>query len=162
MKAIHTHSPACFEPTSKLYCGYAQGAISNHGGYKKDESFAYQESGVMKDSSLALSGKFLAASEYIESQEAGAELIVHFHATEVNLVFGAQSAKTSVEIEFNGDVLTGENRGRDVSEKGELLITKQGSYNLLKGLVLSEGILRVRAKHGNFQTFAFTFLGCTQ
>ncbi len=159
---MHTHSPACFEPTPKLFCGYRQGAIGNHGGYKKNESFAYQESGVMKDSSLALSGKFLAEQEYIESQEAGAELIVHFHATEVNFVIGAQGAKASVEIEFNGDVLTGENRGRDVSEKGELRIIKQGSYNLLKSSVLSEGILRVRAKQGNFQAFAFTFLGCIQ
>ena len=115
MKEIHSHTPACFEPTPKLFCGYKQGALGNHGGYRKDESFAYQESGVMKDSSLALSGKFLATQEYIESQEAGAELIVHFHATEVNLVIATQNAKASVEIEFNGEILTRENRGRDVS-----------------------------------------------
>lgn len=162
MKEIHAHTSACFEPTPKLYCGYEQGAVGNHGGYRKDEVFTYQESGVMKDGSLALSGKFLATQEYIESQEAGAELLLHFHATEVNLVMGAQGAQTSVEIEFNGEILTGENRGRDVSEKGEVKLIKSGSYNLLTSAVLSEGILRVRAKQGNFQAFAFTFLGCTQ
>ncbi len=161
MKKIHTHTPVCFEPTPKLFCGHKQGAIGSHGGYRKDEVFQYQESGVMKDSSLALSGKFLAEQEYIESQEAGAELIVHFHATEVNLVMAAQGAQASVEIEFNGEILTGGNRGRDVSEKGEVKIIKSGSYNLLTSSALSEGILRVRAKQGNFQAFAFTFLGCT-
>lgn len=158
-KEKHEHGQICFRPTPELYCGYSRGWISS-GIYEENKIKQYNESGVVSDDSIALKGKFLATPEYIESKEKGAELIVHFQATEVNLVMESRSKNAIAQIELNGNIVTDEYRGRDVNSKGEVHIQKPSLYNLLKSNNLMEGILRIRAFESDFRAYAFTFLGC--
>ncbi len=145
----HSHGKVCFLPTPELYCGYDRGFLSNEGiGYYDNEIYDYAAPPKIKEDGIALSGKFLARKEYAESQEAGAEVLLNFRATEVNLVLESPNGKSEVEIYLDNKKIK------------ELSIEKSTLFNLLKSNDLTEGILSVRAKKGNFRAYAFTFSGC--
>ncbi len=145
----HSHGNVCFVPTPETYCGYSRGRLFNPEGYQTDQVANYEFPGLLPPNSLALSGKFFAASEYVESAEKGATIFLHFRATEVNLVMRPVEDSAIVEFFFNDQKVK------------DLNITKPTLYNFLKSQGLLEGILAVRAKVGNFQAYAFTFSGCT-
>lgn len=146
----HAHGKVCFIPTPELYCGYDRGFLSNDdAGYYYDEVHDYLAPEKIKEDHIALSGKFLAKKEYVESAAEGAEVLLNFRATEVNLVMEpAESPKVIVEIFLNSEKI------KDID------VEKSTLYNLLKSPDLIEGILAVRAKAGNFRAYAFTFSGC--
>lgn len=156
----HSHSQVCFIPTPETYCGYARGRLYNDGGYRESELANYQFAGRPPLNAMALSGKFFAAPEYVESAERGASLFLHFRATEVNLVLHPVGEKAVIQVIFNDQPPDNKMRGRDVNLAGEVKIAKPTLYNPLKSKSLLEGIVRLVAKEGNFQAYAFTFSGC--
>ena len=155
--------PFCFEPTPETYCGYLRGDIANFGGYRLDIPFSYEEPEELPLDSLALSGEFLAKAEYVESEKAGSKIILHFHATEVNLVLApVENGAAKIKIKLNNRNLPKEIWGQDV-KNGEVKIDSPKMYGLVKskegGL---EGVLEISAKENNFRAYAFTFSGCVE
>lgn len=144
----HEHGQVCFIPTPETYCGYGRGRLSNPRSYQEDQVANYQKPEEIPNDSIALSGKFQATEEYVESKEEGATLFLRFRATEVNLVLHPVGSKAVVEVILDGKTL------------GEITIEKPTLYNLLKTKDLAEGVLGIRAKEGSFQAYAFTFSGC--
>jgi len=158
----HSHGNVCFIPTPETYCGYARGHIENTEGYQHNKVADYKRPREIRIDSIALSGIFIATAEYVESSARGAELLINFRATEVNLVLHPVDTSVPVEIRLNGKPLRKEIRGKDMIATNEIRILKPAMYNLLKSKKLMEGILSVRAKKGNFQAYVFTFSGCAR
>lgn len=157
----HEHGSVCFIPTPELYCGYERSRPANKGGYEHDQIKTYRPPEEMPQDSIALSGRFLATKEYIESSELGATLFLRFRATEVNVVLHTVSGEAIVDISLDSKPL-GERLGKDVSENNEITIKEPTLYNLLKSRDLVEGILSITAKKGAFRAYAFTFSGCPE
>ena len=157
--AEHSHGAVCFIPTPETYCGYLRGVIENLGGYYKDSVFDYQKPEQLPDNSTALSGKFLAKSEYVESSEEGATLYLHFKATEVNLVLSPVDKEAVVEITLDGKPLADDIKGHDINNN-KVTITQAKMYNLLKTKDFLAGIIGIKSIAGNFRAYAFTFSGC--
>lgn len=158
----HSHGSVCFIPTPETYCGYTRGKIAQSGGYREDEAFDYARPESLPEDSIALAGKFVARAEYVEPQEPGAELLLRFRATEVNLVLHPGGGdRAAAETMLNGKTIPDSVRGRDVSSSGEVVITSPTLYNVIRSNGLVEGMLSVRAKEGKFQAYAFTFSGCS-
>ena len=167
----HEHGNVCFPPTPETYCGYKRGKIANTGGYKEGEEFNYSAPDNIRDGTVALGGKFIAEAEYVESAEAGAILLLRFHATEVNLVLAPTEQEAVVEVEFSGESKAPPNDifGGDV-EKGKIKVDKPAMYNLLKSSNLMDGVVSIKVSQGNpaqpradragFRAYAFTFSGC--
>ncbi len=155
----HEHGAVCFTPTPETYCGYLRGQLANSGGYQRDKTTHYSLPTTISDGTIALAGKFLAAKEYVESREEGAEpgsrasphypaeLLLRFHATEVNLVLRPVGQEAIIEVSFGGE-------GKEIKIAGPRL------YNLLRSDFLMEGIVSIKSKRGNFRAYAFTFSGC--
>jgi thiol-disulfide isomerase/thioredoxin len=157
----HQHGAVCFIPTPELYCGYKRGEIANFEGYQQDQAFTYQPPAMFPPDSIGLSGKFFSNIEYLESQESGSALLLNFRATEVNIVLNTPDRFAVVTIELNNAPLSHEISGTAVQQNGTVVIERPTLYNLIKSTNLVEGILKITAKQGNFQAFAFTFSGCS-
>ena len=130
----HSHGNVCFIPTPETYCGYGRGNPIKGGT-------------PSKDGDIGLRGEWLVEKEYVESQSPGAQLLLRFHATEVNLVLHPVGEKAIIEASFNG-------------QSKEVRITNPTIYNLLRSKELMDGILVITAKEGSFRAYAFTFSGC--
>ena len=155
----HHHGAVCFIPTPETYCGYLRGVIENLGGYYKDSVFDYQKPEQLPDNSIALSGKFLAKSEYVESRDPDARLYLHFKATEVNLVASPVEPQATVEITLDGKPLADDIKGHDINNN-KVIIRESKMYNLLKTKDFLAGIIGIKSVAGNFRAYAFTFSGC--
>ncbi|MCP6719304.1 MAG: redoxin domain-containing protein [Patescibacteria group bacterium] len=159
----HSHGRVCFTPTPELYCGYKRGYLANEESYKPEEKAEYKKPKLILGNSIALSGSFLAKSEYIESVKEKAELLLHFRATEVNLVLSPVGKHSIVEIKLDDKPLAKKIQGKDIVNSGKVDIEKPRMYNLLKSNNMVEGILSISSlKGGNFRAFAFTFSGCSE
>lgn len=156
----HSHGKVCLPATPELYCGYKRGVLGNAEGYRQDTEAEYTEPEEIAQNTIALSGAFLTTSEYVESRKDGAELLLRFQATEVNLVMHSVEKEAVVEILFDSQPLPKELWGSDVVNGGEVSVKEPRMYNLLKAKKFTEGVLRIRAKKGIFRAFAFTFSGC--
>jgi len=150
----------CFPPTPRLYCGYARGSLSNPGGYEPDREAEYVLPSQLEKDSMALAGRFLARTEFLETEEPGAAIHVSFHATEVNLVLLAPQGQAFVEVSLDGDLMDEELRGDDVSDTGMVDITHPHMYTLLSCEEPVIGTLTVEAMRGAFRAYVFTFSGC--
>jgi thiol-disulfide isomerase/thioredoxin len=156
----HIHGGACFRPTPQLYCGYGKGSIANPGGYINDGEADYLLPERLGTDSIALSGRFTASRQYVESAEGGAAIHLSFQATEVNLVLLPAPERATTAIQFNGAPLSGELRGNDVNEESTLVIDKPAMYNLLKSDEPIDGTLTITARQNDFRAYVFTFSGC--
>ncbi len=167
-EAITSSEPgsACFVTTPEIYCGYGRGQLANKAGYTRDILARYVRPGKMEDDVIALSGQWLAAKEYVESQEAGAVLWLSFRATEVNLVLKPGDRAATVKVKVDGEALPDRIRGLDVDKEDTITVTEPRMYNLLRSddLIsqpnLDESLLSLEAIEGTVQAFAFTFSGC--
>lgn len=156
----HIHGGMCFRPTPKLYCGYAKGSLDNPGGYAPDREADYVLPAKLEDDSMALSGRFMARTEFLETAVPGAVISLSFHATEVNLVLFAPRGRAVAEVRYNGEPLGEDLRGSDISETGMVNITRPRMYNLLSCEEPALGILSVEVKQGILRAYASTFSGC--
>ena len=155
----HEHGSVCFLPTPETYCGYLRGRLASQR-YVEDSVTKYEAPAQLSDDSIALNGKFLAAAEYVQSQEPSASLQLKFHATEVNLVLHTADKTATVDIALNGKPIPKSIRGHAVDAKSQVTVTKPTLYNLVKSNDLVQGTLQITAKSGHFQAYAFTFSGC--
>lgn len=140
----------CFPFTPKLYCGYQRSFLSNAGGYLYNRVKNYIPPKQIPQDNIALKGKFLATRGYVQSEAPGAELMLRFRATEVNLVMDSAEQGTVVEVFHDGKLLK------------ELSVNKGTLYNLLKSRSSESGIIVVKQKRGKFRAYAFTFSGSAE
>ena len=157
----HLHGKVCFIPTPETYCGHDRGKLANQE-YRENKVAEYKRPSEIPLHGIALNGKFNAQKEYVESAKEKAELILHFIATEVNLVLAPVGTKSVVDVRFNGEIMPLEIKGHDVSEAGEVIVDSSRMYTLIRAREQVEGILTVRAQEGNFRAYAFTFSGCEE
>lgn len=158
----HTHGEACAVPTPEIYCGYLRGSIANDLGYAEEVEDAYQAPGIFREGEIALDGAFFSSPEYVESREEGATLSVSFHATVVDIVLGLDKEGANVEILLDDFPLGDDVRGEDVDTESHVAVKRSGAYNLIQSRKAIDGVLKIRARQGNFRAYVFTFSGCVK
>lgn len=158
----HKHGAVCFIPTPELYCGYERGVISNLEEYKRDRVENYLPPMDFKEDSIALSGKFFTAPEYVEPREKDATIHLRFRGTEVNLVLSPNSGEGIAEVLFDNFPIEEQIRGKDLNDFNHLIVRKPKMFNLLKSHDLQQGVLSIRYEKGALKAYAFTFSGCQE
>lgn len=158
----HKHGNVCGIATAETYCGYLRGFIGNQLGYAEDTEEAYTHINAnTEEGKLRLHGPFLATSEYLESRSHDASITLACRGTEINLVMSHSGKEAIVQILWNREVMSNEVRGKDVEKDGSLIVNRSGMFNLLRAEREMVGTIEVKASHGNFRAYAFTFSGCT-
>jgi thiol-disulfide isomerase/thioredoxin len=154
-KPVH----ACVIATPELYLGYDRGHLSYPQNYFPGKIHLYEEPQLIYKNSVALSGNFLTAREYVENTDNKDLILVNFQGTEANLVISS-TKPVFLQIQLNGKVPQQKILGKDVNKNGQIKIDKPRMYNLLKSDFSIEGILSVKSDENKFRAYAFTFSGC--
>lgn len=155
----HAHGSVCFRPTPETYAGYSRGELDSEE-YIKDESHLYNAPPQLGVDKIALSGRFIARPEYVESSEVGAKLLLRFKATEVNLVMHPVAESATVMVLLNNEPIAKDISGYSVDDNSTVTITKPTLYNFMKSKNLVEGVISIESTANNFRGYAFTFSGC--
>lgn len=160
-KEDHIHASVCFIPTPELYCGYQRGFLSPPQEYMEEHVVEYKQIKEQEKDSVSLVGSFVAHKEYVESQQIGSHILLRFHATEVNCVLSPSGGRAVIEVAYNNQALSEEDKGADVLQTNTVLIDQPRMYNLIASKTPLDGMLRLSTVQGRIQAFAFTFSGCS-
>lgn len=158
--SIEKTNNICFSPTPDICCGYVKGLIANNRGYISNKDAVYVKPKKISENKMALSGEFLAASEFIQPQREGSSIYLNFTATEINLTMEPFGKEAIIEVGFEGNLFPNELKGNDVDNFGRVLIKEYRAYNILKANFPSSGVLSITLIEGKFKAFNFAFSGC--
>lgn len=121
-----------------------------------DRAKNFVATGALEKHQWTLSGKWERKPDRITSQEAGADLTLHFDAGKVFLVLGTSTGRpVKASLTLNGKPLTMDG-GADTSG-GVVTVNQHAVYELVRQKEPKEGMLRIRAEAPGLEAYAFTF-----
>lgn len=151
-----TSVPSFIAQTPEIYLGYKRAQNypwTTH--LKPDEVSTYIDLQNPSDDQVALNGSWLVSAESVTSQAAGAELRLNFRAKQVYLVMSAESPG-SVTVLLDGKPLPGQERSKDMNEKGEIQVHESRMYTILDLKEIGRHVLTLHVPPG-ISLYAFTF-----
>jgi thiol-disulfide isomerase/thioredoxin len=114
----------------------------------EDGETTFTNPGGLNPDQHALTGRWLVTPEYVEAKEAGASLVIHYVASEVNLVLASGTGSPlDVTIRIDDD------------PPRTLRIEASDLYNLVRHDAVEDHTLTLTATTPGVQAFAFTFGG---
>ncbi len=144
--------------TPELYFGYqfARAKLGNPEGFKPGEvvSYSIPENSEIKPNIIYVSGDWKNSPDSMELQGEIGRIVLSYSAKAVNIVAGGQGELHIVE---NGVQLTGDGRGADVSETGQLDVDGQRLYNIAMHDDYGTRTIEITAIGKGFQIYTFTF-----
>ena len=144
--------------TPELYFGYqfARAKLGNPEGFKPGEvvSYSIPENSEIKPNIIYVSGDWKNSPDSMELQGEIGRIVLSYSAKAVNIVAGGQGELHIVE---NRVQLTGDGRGDDVSETGQLDVDGQRLYNIAMHDDYGTRTIEITAIGKGFQIYTFTF-----
>ena len=144
--------------TPELYFGYqfARAKLGNPEGFKPGEvvSYSIPENSEIKPNIIYVSGDWKNNPDSMELQGEIGRIVLSYSAKSVNIVAGGQGELHIIE---NMVQLTGEGRGGDVSETGQLDVDGQRLYNIAMHDDYGSRTIEITAIGKGFQIYTFTF-----
>jgi len=141
--------------TPELYIGYGrQEAFISPTPLVIDETATYSTPQLIPLHHFAVSGRWVFRREHAESLEAGNQLILHFNAKDVYLVFDSE-LPGQIRVNLSDSLL--ENKSPEIGENGEILIDQATLYHLVSLDEITEGTVTIEFLDPGLQVFAFTF-----
>jgi hypothetical protein len=155
----------CRQPTPEIYLGAERGTLlANDAGYKPLTAAVYQLPHEIPPDRYALSGRWLAAPEYIQHVSKGADdyLRLSYRAKAVYIVAGSDDGKPkNISIAQDGKPIAEDARGVDVKadSKGGTYVSLSGKrmYYLVNNPKFEEHQLEIRAEEPSLSLYSFTF-----
>ncbi len=144
--------------TPELYFGYdfARAQLGNSEGFKPGQVVTYTipENTAIKPNIIYLSGDWKNNPDSMELQGGVGKVVLTYTAKAVNIVAGDTG---SLQISEDGSQLTGEARGLDVSENGEVSVDGQRLYNLSMHDSYGTHQIEITVTGNGFDIYTFTF-----
>lgn len=144
--------------TPELYFGYdfARAKLGNAQGFApgKVVDYVFPEGAVLTPNTIYLSGQWKNNPDHMELQGESGSIVLTYNAKSVNIVAGG---KGELHISEDGSQLTGDSRGADVSETGQVDIDGQRLYNLTMHEDYGTHTIVIDAIGNGFQIYTFTF-----
>jgi len=144
--------------TPELYFGYdfARAQLGNSEGFKPSQVVTYTipENTAIKPNIIYLSGDWKNNPDSMELQGGVGKVVLTYTAKAVNIVAGDTG---SLQISEDGSQLTGEARGLDVSENGEVSVDGQRLYNLSMHDSYGTHQIEITVTGNGFDIYTFTF-----
>jgi Thioredoxin like C-terminal domain len=144
----------------ETYVGYDRaGGFASPGGLLRDRPRVYTQPNRLGLNAWALSGDWTVGPQITTLNEPGGRIAHRFHARDVNLVLGTQTAGVPVRFRVRVDgAPPGHGHGIDVDEQGEGTVTAERLYQLVR----QDGRIADRTFEITFldpgaQAYVFTF-----
>jgi thiol-disulfide isomerase/thioredoxin len=150
-----------FDPTADItaetYLGTLRGTAAKEGVVTYPERSDAPPFGVAR-----LEGTWNAGEEQVTAESEGSAIVLRYQAREVNLVLGAPSgAPVDLVIEIDGRPLKTSERTKqtmvDANGNTFVRVTAYDLYRLVLSPAVEEHTIRLVARSGGLQAFAFTF-----
>ena len=144
--------------TPELYFGYgyARTKLGNPEGFKPDSvvNYSIPENSDIKPSTIYLSGEWKNNVDSMELQGQVGKIVLSYSAKSVNIVAGGKGELHIIEDQVQ---LTGDGRGSDVSESGQVDVDGQRLYNIAMHDNYGNHTIEITAIGSGFQIYTFTF-----
>lgn len=144
--------------TPELYFGYnfARAKLGNAQGFDpgKVVDYVFPEGAALTPNTIYLSGQWKNNPDHMELQGEAGRIVLTYNAKAVNIVAGG---KGELHISEDGSQLTGDSRGADVSETGQVNVDGQRLYNLAMHEDYGTHRIVIDAMSPGFQIYTFTF-----
>ena len=144
----------------ETYVGYDRaGGFASPGGLLRDRPRVYAQPNRLALNAWALSGDWTVGPQITTLNEPGGRIAHRFHARDVNLVLGAQTAGVPVRFRVRVDgAPPGHGHGIDVDEQGEGTVTEERLYQLVRqdGRI-ADRTFEVAFLDPGAQAYVFTF-----
>ncbi len=144
--------------TPELYFGYdfARAKLGNPEGFRPGEvvNYSIAETAAIQPNLIYLSGEWKNNADSMELQGQVGQIVLSYSAKSVNIVAGGQGELHIVEDQAQ---LTGDGRGSDVSETGQIDVDGQRLYNLAMHDSYGTHTIEITAIGKGFQIYTFTF-----
>jgi len=158
----------CQEPTPETYLGFARGErIANQDGYQPLKEIVYRDPGALMANEYALSGRWLAAPEFVRHVESAKEpgedyLDLNYRAKAVYLVAGSDDGSVkSLYVSEDGKPLPKESRGADVKSDSAgrtyIALAAKRMYYVVNNPHVAQHTLRLSATAPGVSLYSFTF-----
>ena len=146
--------------SAETYVGYErQENFASAQPITKDQPARYTAPGKPNPNQWGLDGQWTVASEQASLGSAGGKIVFRFHARDLHLVLAPRPDGTPVRFRVSIDgAPPGDNRGVDVDDKGNGVVTESRLYQLIrqKGAV-EDRTFQIEFLDAGVQAFAFTF-----
>jgi thiol-disulfide isomerase/thioredoxin len=122
----------------------------------------YPDPGTPPPDTARLAGPWAASGQYVAATQAGAAIVLHYQAREVNLVMSPPgSGPVVVLVLLDGKPLPPAYRTTQtmVDSQGRTFVTVSAAdmYRLVLGPAVEQHVLRLEAQGAGLEAFAFTF-----
>ncbi len=153
----------CYPTTPELYLGFRRGRLANPEEFQQGRSFEYTRPPALSEHSVALTGEWFSAPEFVAhmGDEEG-RIVVRYSATEVNLVLAPQQGEAvEIEVSQDGHPLPDASAGKDVRQ-GRLLVDEPRMYSIVRNPGHGEHTLELASHSAGPEAYALTFGSCVQ
>jgi len=144
--------------TPELYFGYdfARAQLGNAQGFDPGQVVDYvmPEGTLLPPNTIYRSGQWKNNPDHMELQAEAGKIVLTYNAKSVNIVAGGQG---ELHISEDGQQLTGDSRGTDVSDTGRVDVDGQRLYNLAMHEDYGAHKIVINAIGKGFQIYTFTF-----
>lgn len=162
----------CYPETQEAYCGYARGGpedtLGNKGGYQRDQSFAYKDSGHHEDGTVTLSGQWTAAAQSLRHDGANATdyALLRYHALDANAVIKPETSQPfDVTVLQDGKPVLKKDAGADIRYDAQgrsfLRVDAPRMYQITHNAKFGAHDLKLQTASDGFGLYSFAFSSCT-
>ena len=144
--------------TPELYFGYKfaqnRNQLGSEEGFQPGKIITYSEPEKIDLHKFYLTGDWKNYDDSMELISETGKIKLLYNAKEVNIVTenGAE-----LQIFLDGDALTTEYSGTDITKGNILQVTEAGLYNIIDSESSSSHVMEIKVKGKGFQIFTFTF-----
>jgi thiol-disulfide isomerase/thioredoxin len=144
--------------TPELYFGYKfaqnRNQLGSEEGFHPGKIITYSEPEKINLHKFYLTGDWKNYDDSMEMISETGSIKLLYNAKEVNIVTenGAE-----LQIFLDGNALTAEYSGTDITEGNILQVTEAGLYNIINSESSSSHVMEIKVKGEGFQIFTFTF-----
>ncbi len=144
--------------TPELYFGYHfaqnRNQLGSQEGFQPEKTVVYKESDKIELHKFYPTGKWKNHKDSMELISESGEIKLLYNAKEVNIV---TTNNAEIEILLDGEPLSKNSFGKDMTSKNILIVSKPGLYNIITTEESESHILEIKVKGKGFQIFTLTF-----
>ncbi len=144
--------------TPELYFGYKfaqnRNQLGSEEGFQPGKVISYTEPQNIDLHKFYLTGDWKNYDDSMELISETGSIKMLYNAKEVNIV---TENDAELQIFLDGDALTAEYSGTDITEGNTLQVTEAGLYNIVSSESSSSHVMEIKVKGEGFQIFTFTF-----
>ena len=144
--------------TPELYFGYKfaqnRNQLGSEEGFQPGKIITYSEPEKIDLHKFYMTGDWKNYDDSMEMISETGSIKMLYNAKEVNIVT-ENGAK--LQIFLDGNALTAEYSGTDITEGNILQVTEAGLYNIINSKSSSSHVMEIKVKGEGFQIFTFTF-----